>query len=135
MMRATLVGLLTVASCPAAALAPQVESRAELVSILKETFAEQDRDSDGALTWAELEADMKAQEALLGIAPSTDTARAEFKLEDADGDGRVTFAEYGSKPTAYFDCFDRDRDGIVSPDEESASSPTCDSEGESPSAG
>jgi Ca2+-binding EF-hand superfamily protein len=125
-MRTALLPLaFLIAAAPAiaqdlSALPDRPIARTEVVAAIKKQFAAMDADHDGVVTRAEFERFRAHQPRATGIAALTYVSSTWFEHVDADGDGRVTYAEASARPLRLFDLADVNRDGTVSPGERQA---------------
>ncbi|WP_404477061.1 EF-hand domain-containing protein [Novosphingobium sp. BL-52-GroH] len=111
------IGVATAFPCGAQAveLGQRPIKRTEVLAGVKAQFATMDRNHDGAIDDEEFEA-YRARQAKLpdGGAGLYHIGSRWFEKSDADGDGRVTLAEAGTRPLQMFDLADANRDGIAS---------------------
>jgi len=124
-MRTLLATAALIAAAPAiaqdlSALPDRPIARTEVVAAIKKQFAAMDANHDGAVTRDEFERFRAHQPAATGIAALTYVSSTWFEHVDADGDGRVTYAEASARPLRLFDLADVNRDGSVSPGEREA---------------
>jgi hypothetical protein len=95
-------------------------ARSEVEAAVKRQFAGMDANHDGVVTRAEFERFRARQKPATGIDALTHVSEHWFDKVDADGDGRVTYAEASSRPLRLFDMADINHDGTVSPSERQA---------------
>lgn len=91
-------------------------STAEVEAFQASIFAAADTNKDGSLTLAELNAHHEVMEAKR----KAERQQAMFAKLDTDGNGKVSTAEFASKPMRGMERFDTDGDGTVTEEEREA---------------
>lgn len=95
-------------------------ARGEVISTVKQQFAEMDRDRNGSVSPEEFEAYRAVQNARPDRGRGlTRIGRSWFDKSDTNGDGRVSPQEAQGRPLQLFDMADLDRDGVASISEQS----------------
>ncbi len=98
-------------------------ARAEVIATVKKQFAAMDRNRDGKVDQAELDAYRATQPARPeGVKTLAHIGARWLEKTDANGDGRVSLAEAIDRPLQMFDMADMNRDGVVSVEEQSMAS-------------
>jgi Ca2+-binding EF-hand superfamily protein len=94
-----------------------VIDRTEFMAARDDKFASMDGDGDGAITEAELEAAIARFHDEHGTDSGGKHRGPDFGRLDADGDGAVTRTEFDDAAERMFARFDRNGDGVLSPED------------------
>lgn len=95
-------------------------TRDQYVAMAKQRFADMDADGDGAVTKADVTAQIAKR---MGNAPPAQMVDRMFSRLDTNGDGKATMAEVEAAAIARFTQLDTDKDGTLSPQEQTAGRP------------
>ena len=108
-------------------------SRAAVVEGFTKVLRDWDKDGDGKLSFAEIEAMIDAAFPLKYFASEADARRlrgralVDYRNQDLSKDGFLTLNELLREPITHFDCMDVDHDDVVQRDEIEAGIQRCDS--------
>ncbi|MEH6807572.1 MAG: EF-hand domain-containing protein [Hyphomonas oceanitis] len=91
-------------------------SKAEVEAFQAKIFAEADANKDGSLTLAEMNAHHEAMEAKR----KAERQQAMFAKLDTDGNGKISKAEFETRPMRGMERMDTDGDGTVTEEEREA---------------
>lgn len=92
-------------------------TRAQVTAAVRRQFRAMDTDRNGTISRAEFDAYRARTGDGTPGDPFGHVGHKWFEKADANGDGRVTFAEAETRPDQLFDMADLNHDGVVSPSE------------------
>lgn len=129
MNRTILAAALAIAAAAAAPVQAGLQlgerpiSRSDVVSTVKQQFAEMDLNHDGAISQEEFEQYRERQAAMPDQGRGlTHIGRSWFDRSDVDANGRISLNEAEARPLELFDMADANRDGMASVAEQSVAS-------------